>query len=40
MATWQNYSTASAIASQEAAAIAVLYRNLSGYPATDARPLQ
>ncbi|WBO85122.1 bestrophin-like domain [Hymenobacter yonginensis] len=40
VATWQNYSDASAIASQEAASLAVLYRDLSGYPDSTARPLQ
>jgi hypothetical protein len=40
VATWQNYSDASSIASQEAATLAVLYRDLSGYPATVAQPLQ
>lgn len=40
VATWQNYSDASAIASQEAASLAVLYRDLSGYPTSTAQPLQ
>jgi hypothetical protein len=40
VATWQNYSTAAGIASQEAASLAVLYRDLSGYPARVGQPLQ
>ena len=40
IATWQNYSTAAGIASQEAASLAVLYGDLSGYPASMGRPLQ
>lgn len=36
VASWGNYSTASAIASNESASIAVLYRDLMGYP----EPLQ
>ncbi|MGI4742416.1 MAG: hypothetical protein ACRYG7_45240 [Janthinobacterium lividum] len=40
VATWQNYSTAAGIASQEAASLAVLYRDLSGYPDRLGRPLQ
>ncbi|CCH02253.1 hypothetical protein FAES_4253 [Fibrella aestuarina BUZ 2] len=36
VATWGNYATATAIASNESAAIAVLYRDLMGYP----EPLQ
>ncbi len=40
VATWQNYSTASGIASQEAATLAVLYRDLSGYPDSTRQPLQ
>ncbi|MBC6613167.1 DUF4239 domain-containing protein [Hymenobacter sp. BT507] len=40
VATWQNYSTAAGIASQEAATLAVLYRDLSGYPDSVGRPLQ
>ncbi|MCA8829877.1 DUF4239 domain-containing protein [Hymenobacter sp. BT728] len=40
VATWQNYSGASEIASQEAAQLAVLYRDLSGYPDSVGRPLQ
>lgn len=40
IATWQNYTTASGIASQEAASLAVLYRDLSGYPAPLGQPLQ
>lgn len=40
VATWQNYSDASGIASQEAAQLAVLYRDLSGYPDSVGQPLQ
>ncbi|SNR81019.1 bestrophin-like domain [Hymenobacter mucosus] len=40
VASWQNYSTASGIASQEAATLAVLYRDLSGYPDSTRQPLQ
>lgn len=40
VATWQNYSAAADIASREAAAIAVLYRDLSGYPGAVGQPLQ
>lgn len=40
VATWQNYSAAADIASREAAAIAVLYRDLSGYPDAVGQPLQ
>jgi hypothetical protein len=40
VATWQNYTTSSGIASQEAASLAVLYRDLSGYPASVGQPLQ
>lgn len=40
VATWQNYTTAAGIASQEAASLAVLYRDLSGYPASVGQPLQ
>ena len=40
VATWQNYTTAAGIASQEAAALAVLYRDLSGYPPSAGQPLQ
>lgn len=40
VATWQNYSAAADIASREAAAIAVLYRDLSGYPEAVGQPLQ
>ncbi|MFD2934990.1 bestrophin-like domain [Spirosoma flavum] len=32
VATWSNYTQATGLASQEAASIAVLYRNLAGYP--------
>ncbi|WP_143436599.1 bestrophin-like domain [Hymenobacter crusticola] len=32
VATWGNYTQSAAIASQEAAAIAALYRDLAGYP--------
>lgn len=40
VATWQNYTTSSGIASQEAASLAVLYRDLSGYPASVGQPMQ
>ncbi|MGI4883583.1 MAG: DUF4239 domain-containing protein [Janthinobacterium lividum] len=40
VATWQNFSTSSGIASQEAATLAVLYRDLSGYPPSAGQPLQ
>lgn len=40
IATWQNYTTASGIASQEAASLAVLYRDLSGYPPATGQPMQ
>ena len=40
VATWQNYSAAADIASREAVSIAVLYRDLSGYPAAVGQPLQ
>ena len=40
VATWGNYSRASELASQEAASIAVLYRDLSAYPSTQRLHLQ
>jgi hypothetical protein len=40
VATWQNYSAASSIASEEAATLAVLYSDLSGYPDPVRQPLQ
>jgi hypothetical protein len=40
VATWQNYTTSSGITSQEAASLAVLYRDLSGYPASVGQPMQ
>ncbi|OGX82152.1 hypothetical protein [Hymenobacter coccineus] len=38
VATWQNYTVASGIASQEAAALAVRYPDPSGYPFASANP--
>lgn len=40
VATWTNYTQASGLASQEAASIAVLYRNVSAYPEPERKQLQ
>lgn len=40
VATWTNYTQASGLASSEAANIAILYRNLSGYPEPQRTQLQ
>ena len=40
VATWGNYSRAAEVASQEAASIAVLYRDLAAYPPAQGRPLR
>lgn len=39
VATWQNYTQASGLASREAAQLSVLYRNLSGYAPVQRKPL-
>ncbi|AUD01130.1 bestrophin-like domain [Spirosoma pollinicola] len=40
VATWTNYTQATALASQEAASLAVLYRDLAGYPLPERIQLQ
>lgn len=40
VATWQNFTQASSLASHEAAQLAVLYRDLSGYAPGQRQPLQ
>jgi len=40
VATWQNYTQASALASREAAQLSVLYRDLGGYAVTQRMPLR
>ena len=40
VATWSSYTQATGIASQEAATLAVLYRNLAGYPPPQRTQLQ
>jgi len=40
VATWTNYTQATGLASQEAASLAVLYRDLAGYPLPERTQLQ
>lgn len=40
VATWTNYTQATALASQEAASLAVLYRDMAGYPLPERIQLQ
>ncbi|GAB3752385.1 hypothetical protein GCM10028817_16840 [Spirosoma pomorum] len=40
VATWQNFTQASALSSHEAAQLSVLYRNLGGYAPTQRQPLR